>query len=61
MTQWILVLMIYGGTPPNMAITSVSGFLTYAACAESGEAWKHTKQELDREYYCLPAQAKIAD
>jgi len=61
--QWLLVLMIFSNDageniPESLAITTVSGFLTHAACVDTGEAWKKTKQDYDREYECLPADQK---
>ncbi len=55
--QWILVLMIYGTDTP-MAITAISGFTTGPSCEYTGEHWKKTKVELERDYVCLPADQK---
>jgi hypothetical protein len=41
-----------------MSITTVAGFTTHQSCEYTGEAWKKTKQDYDREYECLPADQK---
>jgi hypothetical protein len=62
--QWILVLMIFSNistglnVPQTMSITTVAGFTTHQSCEYTGEAWKKTKQDYDREYECLPADQK---
>lgn len=57
--QWVLILLMFGmdGPYPSTAMTGVSGFMTYDACVSTGEAWKKTKHEYQREYECLPATA----
>jgi hypothetical protein len=49
--------MIWGDSTP-MSLAPVSGFQTYEACTMTGDAWKKTKVELDRDYVCLPAKEK---
>ena len=61
--QWILVLLIFSNDageniPESMTMTAISGFTTHESCEYTGEAWKKTKHDYDREYECLQADQK---